>query len=69
MSKNPVLQDKFKEGYSAGYLSGAEYGKSVTLKFLAERFNGLYDVPGIGPKTIKKIEQQLGEQYFREGNK
>ena len=65
MSKNPILQKKYKEGYEKGFKKGFEYGRNRALHFFAEKFIGLEHVPGIGEKTYEKIKKQLGEKYFR----
>lgn len=61
MPKNPVLQQKFKEGFEAGVQAGI----SRSTTFFKDKFIGLENTPGIGPKTIEKIKKQLGEQYFK----
>ncbi|MRG86982.1 hypothetical protein [Salinibacillus xinjiangensis] len=65
MAKNPILKQKYEEGYLDGFANGADYGRSRTVDFFVERFNGLENVPGIGSKTLEKIRKQLGEEYFR----
>lgn len=61
MTKNPVLQKKFEEGYKLG----VQHGIERSTAFFKARFEGLEEVPGIGEKTLAKIKKQLGEQYFK----
>jgi len=65
MNKNPVLQKKFDEGYAKGFMKGSEYGRDQAVNFFADKFEGLESVPGIGSKTLRKIRNHLGEEYFR----
>lgn len=58
--KNPVLQKKFDEGFEKGVMAGREQA----ISFFIDRFKELNDVPGIGEKTLIKIQEQLGEKYF-----
>jgi len=60
--KNPLLEQKFKEGYELG----VQHGIQKAVDFFIMKFEGLPDVPGIGPVTMQKIKKQLGEKYFRE---
>lgn len=64
MVKNPLLQKKYEEGFTAGYAKGEENGIRKSTAFFAKKFEGLSNVPGIGEKTFQKIKNQLGEQYF-----
>lgn len=66
-NKNPLLQQKWIEGYQQGKIDGI----AQAVSFFAEKFKGLEDVPGIGEKTINKIAKQLGDKYFNfwEGEK
>ena len=59
-AKNPLLQQKYNEGY----IDGVSAGIAKATAFFADRFKGLDDVEGIGPKTLDKIKKQLGEEYF-----
>lgn len=61
-SKNPVLQKKYDEGFMKGY----EVGRDQAVSFFVDKLKGLEHVEGIGPKTLDKIINQLGHQYFRE---
>lgn len=61
MPKNPVFQQKYKEGFEAGIQEGI----NRSSLFFKDKFLGLENAPGIGPKTIEKIKEQLGEQYFK----
>lgn len=60
MAKNPLLKKKFMEGYE----SGLKEGIARSTAFFQEKFKGLDQIDGIGPKTLEKIQKQLGEQYF-----
>jgi flagellar biosynthesis/type III secretory pathway protein FliH len=69
--KNPVLDKVRKEGYENGFQIGFEAGERMgaqkAIDFFISKLEGLPDVPGIGPETIKKIKKQIGNQYFGEG--
>lgn len=58
--KNPLLQQKWMEGYEQGKKDGI----AQAVNFFASKFAGLEDVPGIGEKTMRKIVEQLGDKYF-----
>lgn len=60
--KNPLLQQKFDEGYALG----VQHGIQKAVDFFIMKFEGLENVEGIGPVTMQKIKKQLGEKYFRE---
>lgn len=60
--KNPLLQQKFDEGYALG----VQHGIQKSVDFFIHKFEGLEEVPGIGEKTMEKIKKQLGEKYFKE---
>ena len=64
-NRNPLLQKKFDEGYALGM----EHGIQKSVDFFTEKFKGLHEVEGIGEKTMKKIIDQLGHQYFEEVGK
>lgn len=66
MSKkpNPILQEKYQEGYKMGFEKGMNYGRQVAIRFFAERFKLLENEKGIGEKTIQKVKKKLGEEYF-----
>lgn len=81
MAKNPLLQKKYDEGraagikaclemnklsFSDGYDQGLKEGIARSTAFFMEKFEGLKDVEGIGPKTIQRLKEQLGEQYFED---
>lgn len=59
---NPVLQKKYLEGYQQGKKDGI----AQAVNFFAEKLEGLQNVPGIGEKTMRKIVDKLGHQYFDE---
>ncbi|WP_198020889.1 hypothetical protein [Virgibacillus alimentarius] len=40
MSKNPILQKKYKEGYEKGFKKGFEYGRNRSLRFLEKNILG-----------------------------
>lgn len=58
--KNPILQQKYNEGYQTGYINGAEYGKRVGIQAMVKRIESLRDTKGIGDKTYKKIIDVIG---------
>lgn len=60
--KNPVLEKKYNEGFVDGMAAGI----SKSTQFFVEKFKGLEEVEGIGPKTFDKIKRQLGEKYFKQ---
>lgn len=66
--KNPILKQRYEEGYNQGLIVGEklgrEFGRKQAILFFKNKFEGLYDVPGIGEKTLNKIKEQLGRQYF-----
>ena len=59
--KNPILEQKYNEGY----IDGVAAGIAKATAFFAHKFKGLEEVEGIGPKTLDKIKKQLGEKYFK----
>ena len=59
--KNPLLEQKYQEGY----IDGVSAGIAKATAFFAHKFEGLEEVEGIGPKTLDKIKRQLGEEYFK----
>jgi len=63
--KNPLLQQKFDEGYALGI----QHGIQKSTSFFIEKFEGLENVKGVGPKTLAIIRNQLGNQYFEEVKK
>lgn len=69
MKRNSILDKARKEGYDIGFKNGVEIGKSLgrdaTSEFIAERFDGLDEIPGIGPKLYKKIVYHFGIEYFK----
>lgn len=69
MAKNPVLKQKYKEGYQKGFERGSklgfEQGKYSACMYFAERFDGLENVSGIGPKTMEIIVNHFGAEYFK----
>lgn len=63
--KNPVLQKKFEEGYQVGLEMGEMKGIQKAVDFFKQKFDGLDQVEGIGEKTMEKIVEQLGHEYFK----
>lgn len=63
--RNPVLEQKFKEGYIEGFKQGEKFGIQKSTAFFQSKFAGLEDVKGIGPETMKKIKEHLGTKYFK----
>ena len=59
---NPVLQKKYLEGYQQGKKDGI----AQAVNFFADKLESLRHTPGIGPKTLGKIVDALGHQYFDE---
>ena len=68
--KNPVIekakQEAFNEGFLKGSKTGFEHGKYSACMYFADKFDGLYNVPGIGPKTAEKVISHFGEEFFNE---
>ena len=68
-SKNPVLQKAYDQGKSEGYSLGLSHGQAkgvaTATDYIANRFAGLEEVPGIGPKVMSKIKKHFGEEYFQ----
>lgn len=67
--KNPVIEKAKKEGYEAGFKVGHEMGIQKAIDFFIDKFEGLEELEGIGPKTLEKIRKQLGDQYFAKGER
>ncbi len=69
--KNPVIEKARKDGYESGVKVGIQLGErngiQKAIDFFIEKFHGLENVEGIGPKTLEKIRKQLGEEYFIKG--
>lgn len=59
-NRNPLLAQKWDEGYQQGKKDGVEQA----VQFFRSKFEGLEDVPGIGDKTLEKVKIQLGRKYF-----
>lgn len=57
-TKNPLLLKKYDEGFKDGI--------GHATNFFLSKFEGLKNVDGIGEKTMEKIVNQLGNQYFKE---
>lgn len=64
MSKNPVLQKKYQEGYKQGF----EHGKYTAVSYFADKIEQLQDAKGIGNKTFDKIMEAIGREFFRKTN-
>ena len=62
---NPVLQKKYNEGFMNGY----ERARLDTLDFFRMRFDKLQETKGIGEKTLEKIVDVIGPEYFRKVEK
>lgn len=60
-NRNPLLEKKFQEGYQLG----KSHGVKQALDFFIDKFEGLEDVPGIGDRTMERIKEQLGHEYFK----
>lgn len=73
MARNPILKQKYDEGYQKGFERGSklgfEQGKYSACMYLADRFDGLNQVPGIGPKIMEKIVNHFGSEYFQKVEK
>lgn len=61
---NPVLQKAREESYNKGFTKGFEMGQEHATMILADKFDGLEKVPGIGPKLMEKIVNHFGREYF-----
>jgi hypothetical protein len=73
--KNPLLQQKYNEGFTAGYDQGFAQAKRAAAAQFAVRLERLEMVSGIGEKTMEKImesmqkdltvgEEQAAERYM-----
>lgn len=69
MAKNPIFQKAKQDGYNQGFNNGFEQGKYSACVFFAERFEGLQDIKGIGPKTMEIIVNHFGADYFKKVDK
>jgi hypothetical protein len=69
VAKNPVIQKAKQDGYSDGFMNGSkvgfEQGKYSATMYFASRFDGLDQVPGIGPKIMEKVVNHFGKEYFQ----
>ena len=45
--------------YWTAFNAGMEHGKNETMKLVTLRFNKLKEIPGIGDKTLIKIEKYI----------
>ena len=61
-NRNPLLQQKFDEGYALGI----EHGVQKATSFFIKKFEDLPNKKGIGPRTMEILKQELGHQYFEE---
>lgn len=61
-NRNPLLKKKFAEGYERG----VEQGVKESVKFVSDRFSTLHEVEGIGIKTIDRIKEHFGREFFKE---
>lgn len=66
MAKNPILEKKFNDGFARGVKVGFEQGKYSACVYFADKFDGLENIPGIGPKIMEKIVKHFGAEYFKE---
>jgi hypothetical protein len=64
MAKNPVLEKVRQEAYNKGFKKGVEMGQDNACLIFASKFEGLQEVPGIGPKLMEKIVNHFGREYF-----
>jgi predicted nucleic acid-binding OB-fold protein len=62
--KNPVLEKVRKEAYDEGFRNGFKHGRDSAVRFFAERFERLEKTKGIGPKTMQRIINEIGREYF-----
>lgn len=62
--KNPVIVKAREAGFKDGYTLGTQHGKDSACLFFADKFDGLDQVPGIGPKTLEKVVEHFGREYF-----
>jgi|GEM_PF-2872443 len=62
--KNPVLEKVRREAYQEGFRDGLEHGKYAAVCFFAERFERLEKTKGIGAKTMQRIVEAIGVEYF-----
>ncbi|KZR58337.1 hypothetical protein [Pseudobacillus badius] len=58
--KNPAFQKAFEEGFALG----RDQGIKKATSFFQYKLNSLAETEGIGPKTLGKIKEALGKEYF-----
>lgn len=51
---------ELKKAYKKGFNDGIEHA----IEFFKRKFDGIYEVPGIGEKTVEKIVKHFGEEFF-----
>jgi len=62
-NRNPLLQKKYAEGYKQGVIDGSKN----TIDYFSKRLEKLEKQKGVGPKTMQRIIDALGADYFKKG--
>jgi len=62
-NRNPLLQKKYDEGYKQGVIDGSKN----TIDYFSKKLEQLEKQKGIGPKTMQRIIDALGADYFKKG--
>jgi hypothetical protein len=62
MSKNPLLQQKYQEGYQ----EGLRQAKAISAAHMTVKLERLAALSGVGPKTFGKIIQDFMRELTEE---
>jgi DNA polymerase/3'-5' exonuclease PolX len=62
MGKNPLLQQKYREGFR----DGMETAKEVSAAHFSVKLERLAKLPGIGPKRFKQIVEEFMKDFTPE---
>ncbi|MCU9594620.1 hypothetical protein OEV82_09140 [Caldibacillus thermolactis] len=68
MNGKPSVK-QLEAAYQLGLAKGEEIGINKATNFFKKRFDGIYDVPGIGEKTVEKLVKHFGKEYFEKVEK
>lgn len=62
MVKNPLLEQKYREGFRIGM----QEAKAVSAAHFTVKLHRLAKIPGIGPKTFEKIVKDFMQELTPE---